>query len=471
MLLLPAASSRCYAVIYSFSISGCYEIRPVGRPIGPGKRRCCGPRATGAVPVGFNLASELSDLNPHKDAKLLLSDRFFNILAVDDDEGLQDIYKDILESAPVNIAAPVGAGQSECIEAPCFRVTCRSQAKETVAVVRESVAQGEPFAAVFLDVNLPPGPSGIWAAGEILRIDPAVNIVLVTGYIGSELGNLPRQLTFSDRLMFLQKPFHPQEIVQFASALSAKWSAERQVRSLNANLEGLVRRRTAELQDSNEMLRREVDRRCQVQQELQQSLDRLRKIIGGAVMAIAMTVEKRDPYTSGHQQRVAALSCAIGKEMGLSSDRVEGLTIASAIHDIGKISLPAEILTKPSQLNRMEMGLVQAHAQAGYEILHNVDFPWPVADIVLQHHERMNGTGYPQHLMGDAILKEARIVSVADVVETMSSHRPYRPARGLDSALGEISAQRGILYDADAVDSCLTLMQEGRFEFASPVFA
>ena len=400
-----------------------------------------------------------------------MSDRQFNILAVDDDPGLQNLYKDILESVPASLAAQGRAGRPEYLEVPCFRVTCRAQAQETVAAVQASVAQHDPFAAIFLDVNLPPGPSGIWAAEQILQVDPAANIVLVTGTIGSELGNLPRQLAFSDRLMFLQKPFHPQEIVQFATALSAKWRAEQQVRSLNANLEGLVHQRTAELQRSNEMLRREVDRRRRVQQELQHSLDQLRKIIGGTVMAIAMTVEKRDPYTSGHQQRVAELACAIGKEMGLADDQVEGLTIASAIHDIGKISLPAEILSKPSQLNSMEMSLIQAHSQAGYDILKSVDFPWPVANIVLQHHERMNGTGYPQHLFGDAILREARIVGVADVVETMSSHRPYRPSRGIDSALDEISAHSGILYDRDVVDACLTLMHERRFEFTAPVFA
>jgi HD-GYP domain-containing protein (c-di-GMP phosphodiesterase class II) len=400
-----------------------------------------------------------------------LSDIRFNILAVDDDPGLQNLYKDILESVPASLGLQPGAGRPGCRDVPYFRVACCSQALETVAAVQESVAQRDPFAAIFLDVNLPPGPSGIWAAEQILQVDPAANIVLVTGYIGSELGNLPRQLSFSDRLMFLQKPFHPQEIVQFATALSAKWRAEQQVRSLNADLEGLVHQRTAELQRSNEMLRREVDRRRRVQQELQHSLDHLKKIIGGTVMAIAMTVEKRDPYTSGHQQRVAELSRAIGKEMGLADDQVEGLSIASAIHDIGKISLPAEILSKPSQLNSMEMSLIQTHSQAGYDILKNVDFPWPVANIVLQHHERMDGTGYPHHLAGDAILREARIVGVADVVETMSSHRPYRPSRGLDSALDEISAQSGILYDRDAVDACLALMHERRFEFTASVFA
>jgi HD-GYP domain-containing protein (c-di-GMP phosphodiesterase class II) len=400
-----------------------------------------------------------------------LNARHFNILAVDDDPGLQELYKEILESAPARRAGQGGVGRPGDRDLSCFKVAGCSQAQEAVAAVQASVAESEPFAAIFLDVNLPPGPTGIWAAEQILRVDPAANIVLVTGFIGSELRNLPRQLSFSDRLMFLQKPFHPQEIVQFATALSAKWRAEQQVRSLNANLEGLVHQRTAELERSNEMLRREVEGRRRVQQELQQSLDRLRKIIGGTVMAIAMTVEKRDPYTSGHQQRVAELSRCIGREMGLAEHQVEGIAIASAIHDIGKISLPAEILSKPSQLNSMEMSLIQTHSQAGYDILKSVDFPWPVANIVLQHHERMNGSGYPHHLAGEAILQEARIVGVADVVETMSSHRPYRPSRGIDSALEEISAQSGILYDRDAVEACLSLIHEGRFEFAAPVFA
>jgi HD-GYP domain-containing protein (c-di-GMP phosphodiesterase class II) len=340
-----------------------------------------------------------------------------------------------------------------------------------VEAVAQSLEKGKAFSAIFLDVNMPPGPSGIWAAETILKVDPAVNVVLVTGYIGSDCDQLPRGLNFCDRLLFLQKPAHPREIVQCASALSAKWLAEQQVRALNSNLERMVHHRTAELQRSNEQLRREVHHRRHVQRELQDSLDHLKKIIGGTVMAIAMTVEKRDPYTSGHQQRVAELSRAIGMEMGLSQDQVEGLAIASAIHDIGKISLPAEILAKPSQLSSLEKGLIQAHSQAGYDILKNVQFPWPVAQIVLQHHERMNGTGYPQGLSGEGILKEARIVGVADVVETMSSHRPYRPSMGIDKALEEISTQKGILYDPDAVNACLRLIEEKRFEFVSPVFA
>lgn len=400
-----------------------------------------------------------------------MSDNAFNILAVDDEPLLLDIYKEILESTHLRMVGFSGVGSVDGRVAPRFRVTCRSHAQGALEAVEQSFATGMAYSAIFLDVNMPPGPSGIWAAEKILKIDPAANIVLVTGYIGSDSDNLPRHLNFCDRLLFLQKPFHPQEIVQCASALSAKWQAEQRLLSLNVELENMVHQRTEALLRSNEQLRREVDHRRNVQRELQQSLDHLKKIIGGSVMAIAMTVEKRDPYTYGHQQRVAELARAIGVEMGLSPDQVEGLAIASAIHDIGKISLPAEILTKPSHLSSLEMSLIQAHSQAGYDILKSVDFPWPVAQIVLQHHERMNGTGYPQGLSGEGILKEARIVGVADVVETMSSHRPYRPSMGVDKALEEISAKKGILYDPEAVDACLTLIEGKHFEFACPVFA
>ena len=390
---------------------------------------------------------------------------------MDDDPALLEIYKDILESVPIGYTGRTDSGRAEAPK-PCrFRVSCRTDARGAIETVERSIEAGAPFSAVFMDVNMPPGPSGIWAAEKIMRVDPAANIVLATGYIGGDSGQLPPHLNFCDRLLFLQKPFHAQELVQCASALSAKWQAEQRLRALNVDLENRVHRRTAELQRSNEQLRREVDHRRQVQQELQESLNYLKKIMGGTVMAIAMTVEKRDPYTSGHQHRVAELARAIGREMGLSMDRIEGLGIASAIHDIGKISLPAEILTKPSQLSSLEMSLIQAHSQAGYDILKSVEFPWPVAQIVLQHHERLNGTGYPQGLAGDDILKEALIVGVADVVETMSSHRPYRPSMGLDKALAEISAKKGILYDPDAVEACITLMEEKHFEFACPVFA
>ncbi len=387
----------------------------------------------------------------------------FSILVVDDDPGIVGIFREVLEWA---VERPGDARLPQR-----FRVVAHSQAVEAVEALKREAASGAGFSVIFLDVNLPPGPSGIWAAEEIHKLDPRANIVLMTGYVGSEVAKLSQDLVLSDRLLFLQKPFHPQEIVQYASALSSKWFAEQRVRALNVNLENLVAERTAELMRVNDHLRQEIDRRQKAQQDLQASLGAYQKIIEGAVMAIAMTIEKRDPYTAGHQQRVASLCLAIGRELGLSAERLAGLHIASIIHDIGKISLPAEILSKPAQLNPFEISLIQGHAQAGYDILRSIEFPWPVAQIVLQHHERLNGSGYPRGLTADDILLEARIVGVADVVETMASHRPYRPSIGLDKALEEIEKGRGTLYDANAADACLSVIRGRRFDFPPADFS
>ena len=168
--------------------------------------------------------------------------------------------------------------------------------------------------------------------------------------------------------------------------------------------------------------------------------------------------EARDPYTAGHQKRVADLACAIATEMGLPDDKIEGLLMAGSIHDIGKISIPAEILSKPSTLTNIEFSLIKEHP-IGYDLLKNVESPWPLAEIVYQHHERMNGSGYPRNLKGDEIIMEARIMAVADVVEAMASHRPYRPAMGIEAALEEIGKNKGILYDNSVADACLKLFR------------
>jgi len=173
----------------------------------------------------------------------------------------------------------------------------------------------------------------------------------------------------------------------------------------------------------------------------------------------------KDPYRHSHQKRVAQLACAIAREMNLPEEQIEGIRVAGNIHDIGKISVPMEILNKPGRVNKNEFGIIKNHAQAGYDILKTIEFPWPIAQIVLQHHERMDGSGYPQGLSGKDILLEARILGVADVVEAMVSRRPYRPALGIDKALEEISKNRGILYDPEVVDACLKLFTEKRFEF------
>jgi len=169
----------------------------------------------------------------------------------------------------------------------------------------------------------------------------------------------------------------------------------------------------------------------------------------------------RDPYTARHQERVTELACAIAREMGIPDGQIEGIHAAGLMHDIGKIAVPTEILTKPGKLNDLEFSLIRRHPQVAYDILKGIEFPWPIADIVLQHHERLNGSGYPNGLKGDEILLEARILTVADVVEAISSHRPYRPALGLDAALDEIKQGRGMLYDPDVVDTCLSVFEEG----------
>ena len=189
----------------------------------------------------------------------------------------------------------------------------------------------------------------------------------------------------------------------------------------------------------------------------------LRKSLEDSIQAIAKAVEMRDPYTSGHQKHVAELAMALAREMGLSEERIHGLRLAGVVHDLGKISIPAEILTKPGKLTPIEFMLIQGHAQAGYEILKDIDFPWPIATVVWQHHERLDGSGYPQGLKGDDILLESKIIAVADVVETMASHRPYRPTLGIDAALQEIERGRGIQYDPAVADACLKLFREGRY--------
>jgi len=208
----------------------------------------------------------------------------------------------------------------------------------------------------------------------------------------------------------------------------------------------------------------DITDRKKTENMLQQTLESLRKAVGVTIRVVAAAVEARDPYTSGHQKRVAALAYAIGQDMDLHHDQIEAVQLAASIHDIGKISIPAEILSKPTRLTEIEYALMKTHSEVGYEILKNVESSWRLAEIVYQHHERINGSGYPRKLKGDEIILEARIISVADVVEAMSTHRPYRPALGSDAALKEIENNRGILYDSKVVDACLKLFREKGYQ-------
>jgi putative nucleotidyltransferase with HDIG domain len=191
----------------------------------------------------------------------------------------------------------------------------------------------------------------------------------------------------------------------------------------------------------------------------------LSRILKQTVQALAAQAEVRDPYTAGHQRRVAKLAVAIARDLNLDPFRVEGLEVAGLLHDIGKIAIPIGILAKPTLLTQTEFAIVKGHPEVAYEILRKVDFPWPVAEIVLQHHERMDGSGYPKGLKGEQILLEARILAVADVVEAMSSHRPYRPSLGIHAALQEIQEKSGQLYDQEIVNSCVRQFELNGFQF------
>jgi PAS domain S-box-containing protein len=215
----------------------------------------------------------------------------------------------------------------------------------------------------------------------------------------------------------------------------------------------------------SQVIYQDITERRQAEEKLNETLESLRKSIKTTIQVLGTASETRDPYTAGHQKRVADLARSIATEMKLPYDKIEGIRMAGAIHDIGKISIPSEILCKPSNLTDLEFSLIKAHTQYSYEIIKDVESPWPLADIVYQHHERINGSGYPQGLKGEDILMEARILAVADVVEAMVSYRPYRPALGVEIALAEIEQNAGTLYDCKVANACLKLFREEEFSF------
>lgn len=239
---------------------------------------------------------------------------------------------------------------------------------------------------------------------------------------------------------YITKPFHATEVKARVQAHLAMARMTSELRSENELLEQMVAKKTMEIQN----------------------------MLHGIICSMALMMEIRDPYTSGHQQRVAQLACAIADKMGLSSERIEGLRIAALLHDVGKIRVPVSILNRTGQLLDAEMEIIKIHPQISFEILKNIPFPWPCARMVLEHHERLDGKGYPQGLHENEILLESKILAVADVAEAQSSFRPYRPAQGIESALSELRQHRGILYDSDAVDACLLIFSAGTFQFDLP---
>ena len=208
-----------------------------------------------------------------------------------------------------------------------------------------------------------------------------------------------------------------------------------------------------------------ISRRKKAEEELFKSFEKQKLVMEGTVQAMAFTIEARDPYTAGHQIRVTKLACAIAEEMHFSKDKIDTVRLAGSLHDIGKIYVPAEILSKPGRISEVEQSIIRTHPQVGHDILKSIKFEWPIAKIVLQHHERMDGSGYPSGLKGKDILIEARILAVSDVVEAMCTHRPYRAALPIEAALDEISKNKGKLYDVKVVDACLRLFKDKAFKF------
>lgn len=237
---------------------------------------------------------------------------------------------------------------------------------------------------------------------------------------------------------YVSKPFQAEEVL-------ARVRTHLQLRHMQCQLESQVADRTAELRVTCDALRA--------------SQGQYRRMLEQTIQAIAFTIEKRDPYTAGHQARVSQLAVAISQKLGLPPDQIDGIRLGGMIHDLGKISVPAEILSRPGRLTEVEFLLVKSHPEVAADILRQVEFPWPVMDMILQHHERLDGSGYPKGLRGDAILLEARILAVADVVEAMATHRPYRPALGIARALDEIRHGAGRLYDPDVCGVCLRLFE------------
>jgi HD-GYP domain-containing protein (c-di-GMP phosphodiesterase class II) len=249
--------------------------------------------------------------------------------------------------------------------------------------------------------------------------------------------------------------------------VSKEMEAEDELKKHHDLLENIVQERTVELTKLNRQLHLEIEERRRTQEKLAHSNLQLQQSLEELVNAMSLTLEERDPYTAGHQRRTTDLSLAIAKEMRLPEHETKGLQMAGLIHDMGKISVPGEILSKPGRLNDAELQLIKRHPQVAYDILNQIDFPWAVDQIVLQHHEKLDGSGYPQGLSGEEILLESRILCVADVVETMETHRPYRPSLGRDAALEEITKNRGILYDPEDVDACLRLFRETEFRYST----
>ena len=346
-----------------------------------------------------------------------------NVLVVDDENSIRTTLRAFLREGGYNV-----------------------EVAEDAATAQELLASGD-YDVVVSDIVLP-RLSGVALLKEIREMAPDVQVIMMTGEPTVNTATESVRAGASD---YLTKPVGKDAILR-AVGTAAKVRALEDERRLLAeenadyqrNLEELVRDRTQMLADA---------------------LQKWKDATEGTILAMVSAVESKDPYTAGHQQRVAQLARAIARETAMSDDEISAVYYAGLIHDLGKISVPAEILSNPGKISDEAMALIRKHPESGFRILKKVEFPWPITRIILEHHERLDGSGYPRGLSGEDICKEARILAVADVVEAMASHRPYRPALGIESALKEIEKGKGVCYDPEAVDVCLLLFNEKQFAF------
>jgi putative two-component system response regulator len=322
---------------------------------------------------------------------------------------------------------------------------------------------------VLLDLKMPV-MTGVELLDKITTASPDTPIIIVsgTGSIKDAISALK-----AGAWDYITKPIQEMEVLEY----SIKKSLERSYlikenRMYSKNLESLIEKRTFELKERtkdleqiNELYKKEIRERIFAEDKLVESFGALEKTIDGTIQTISYIGELRDSYTAGHQQRVALLAQAIARELTLSSEQIKGVYVSGMLHDIGKIAIPLEILCKPNNLSELDMQYIRIHPQAGYDILEKIKFPWPVAQYVLQHHERLDGSGYPLGLIGEYILPESKIIAVADVVESIASHRPYRGSLGIDAALKEITSKSGTAYDERVVSACVKLFIEKKFSY------
>ncbi len=303
-----------------------------------------------------------------------------------------------------------------------------------------------------------PEMSGVQFFAQAKEIFPDAVRILLTGYADSDA--IIEAINKGGVHLYFTKPWHEEEIL-----LHIKQSLSKvEILAENKRLVELVQDKNKELTQLNKKLEKKAMEKTKdllIQTEkLKDSYRKSQIILDGIVKTLSKIIETRDPYTSGHEDQVAKIACKIAREMKLPEEQVSFIHIAATLHDIGKISVPSEILTKPSALSNLEREIIKTHCKVANDVLVNIEFPYPVAEVIYQHHERIDGSGYPRGLKGDQIALEARIIGVADVIDAMASYRPYRPALGVDAAIEEIVKQKGITYDPTVVDACLKVYKK-----------